>query len=86
MIELNKGVTLPDKAIKVVHRSDPSGTSFIWTSYLSAVSKEWADTLGGKKEVKWPVGEGAKGNDGVADQVKANDGASDISKPFMPST
>jgi phosphate ABC transporter phosphate-binding protein len=73
--ELNKGVDLPDKAIKVVHRSDPSGTSFIWTSYLSAVNKEWADTFGAKKEVKWPVGEGAKGNDGVADQIKANDGA-----------
>jgi phosphate ABC transporter phosphate-binding protein len=75
LIELNKGVSLPDKPIKVVRRSDPSGTSYIWTSYLSAVSKEWADKLGASKEVKWPVGEGAKGNDGVADQVKANDGA-----------
>jgi phosphate ABC transporter phosphate-binding protein len=72
--ELNKDVNLPNKAIKVVHRSDPSGSSFIWTSYLSAVSKDWADEYGASKEVKWPTGEGAKGSDGVADQVKANDG------------
>jgi len=73
--ELNKGVDLPDKAIKVVHRSDPSGSTFIWTSFLSAASKEWKDKLGASKEIKWPAGEGAKGTDGVADQVKATDGA-----------
>jgi phosphate ABC transporter phosphate-binding protein len=73
--ELNKGVDLPDKAIKVVHRSDPSGSTFIWTSYLSAVSSDWKEKLGASKEIKWPTGEGAKGTDGVADQVKATDGA-----------
>jgi phosphate transport system substrate-binding protein len=72
---LNKGVDLPDKPIKVVHRSDPSGSTFIFTSYLSAVSKEWADKFGASKEIKWAVGEGAKGTDGVADQVKASDGS-----------
>jgi phosphate transport system substrate-binding protein len=75
--ELNKNVDLPDKAIKVVHRSDPSGSTFIWTTFLSAASKEWANNpkLGASKEVVWPTGEGAKGTDGVADQVKATDGA-----------
>jgi phosphate transport system substrate-binding protein len=73
--KLNKGVDLPDKPIKVVHRSDPSGSTFIWTSYLSTASKEWADKHGASKEIKWPTGEGAKGTDGVADQVKANEGS-----------
>jgi phosphate transport system substrate-binding protein len=76
LLELNKGVDLPDKSIKVVRRSDPSGTTFTFTSYLASVSDEWKTAMGrGAKEVKWPVGEGAKGTDGVANQVKATDGA-----------
>jgi phosphate transport system substrate-binding protein len=71
---LNKGVDLPDKDIKVVHRSEPSGTTFVWTSYLTAVSNDWAK-IGAAKDVKWPTGEGAKGNDGVANQVVATEGS-----------
>jgi phosphate ABC transporter phosphate-binding protein len=72
--KLNPQLDLPSKEIKVVHRSEPSGTTFIWTSYLSAVSPEWAK-IGAAKEVKWPTGEGAKGTDGVANQVSASDGS-----------
>jgi len=72
--KLNPKVDLPAKEIKVIHRSEPSGTTFIWTSYLSAVSPEWAK-IGAAKEVKWPVGEGAKGNADVANQLNANEGS-----------
>jgi phosphate transport system substrate-binding protein len=74
---LNPGINLPDMAIVVVHRSDGSGTTFIFTDYLSSISPVWADSVGKGKAVKWPaaVGIGAKGNEGVAGQVKQTVGA-----------
>lgn len=68
--KLNPGVKLPDMNITVVHRSDGSGTTFIFTHYLADVSKEWADKVGFNKAVQWPVGVGGKGNEGVANYVK----------------
>jgi len=59
-----------DKAVSVVHRSDGSGTSNIWTSYLSAVNDKWAKTIGAGNSVNWPVGLGGKGNEGVSGVVK----------------
>jgi phosphate transport system substrate-binding protein len=67
---LNAGAKLPAADILVVHRSDGSGTTFIFTDYLSAVSPEWKRVVGKGKEVNWPTGIGAKGNEGVAGQVK----------------
>jgi phosphate transport system substrate-binding protein len=67
---LNPGKKLPSEPINVVYRSDSSGTSAIFTNYLSLVSKEWRDTVGAGKSVNWPVGSGQKGNDGVAGSVK----------------
>lgn len=72
---LNGGAALPDADILVVHRSDGSGTSFIFTNYLSTVSPSWSAGPGTGKEVQWPVGLGAKGNDGVAGQVSQMAGA-----------
>src|SRR5262245_18176220 len=66
----NPGVTLPDKLISVVRRSDGSGTSFLFTNYLSKVNKEWAEKVGFNTSVAWPVGLGGKGNEGVANYVK----------------
>jgi len=66
----NPGVKLPDTAIAVVHRSDGSGTTFIWTDYLSKVSPEWKAKVGSATSVNWPGGLGAKGNEGVAGLVK----------------
>jgi phosphate transport system substrate-binding protein len=66
----NPGVKLPAGDIIVVHRSDGSGTSFIWTDYLSKVSPEWSMKVGKNTAVNWPVGLGGKGNEGVAGQVK----------------
>ncbi len=66
----NPGVKIPDKQIVVVHRSDGSGTTSIFTDYLSSVNKEWAAKVGKGASVKWPVGLGGKGNEGVAGQVK----------------
>jgi phosphate transport system substrate-binding protein len=71
----NPDLPLPDKDIIVVHRSDGSGTTFIFTDYLSAVSKEWKDKVGVNSSVKWPVGLGGKGNEGVAGTVQQNDGS-----------
>ncbi|MGH7145564.1 MAG: phosphate ABC transporter substrate-binding protein PstS [Planctomycetota bacterium] len=65
----NAGVTLPDNDIVVVHRSDGSGTTYTWTDYLSKVSPEWKDKVGCAVSVKWPVGIGGKGNEGVAGDV-----------------
>ena len=62
----NPGVKLPDQKIIVVYRSDGSGTSFIWTDYLSKVSKEWKDSVGAGTSPNWPTGIGGKGNEGVA--------------------
>ncbi|HXT47448.1 MAG TPA: phosphate ABC transporter substrate-binding protein PstS, partial [Gemmatimonadaceae bacterium] len=72
---LNPGVTLPAKDVLIVHRSDGSGTTYIFSDYLSAVSASWASAPGKGKELSWPVGIGAKGNEGVAGQVKQTDGA-----------
>ena len=71
----NPGVNLPDKEIIVVHRSDGSGTSFIWTDYLSKVSPEWKSQVGADTSVKWPVGLGGKGNEGVAGSIRQLAGA-----------
>jgi len=71
----NKGVSLPDQAISVVHRSDGSGTTFIFVNYLSKVSAEWKSTVGEGTSVKWPAGVGGKGNEGVANYVGRIDGA-----------
>ena len=68
--ELNPDLSLPTAAdIVVVHRSDGSGTTFIWTSYLSQVSPEWNQTIGAGKSVQWTVGLGAQGNEGVSNTV-----------------
>ena len=67
---LNGGAKLPATDILVVHRSDGSGTSYVFTDYLAAVSPEWATKPGKGKEVQWPVGLGGKGNEGVAGQIK----------------
>jgi phosphate transport system substrate-binding protein len=66
----NKGVSLPTKGITVVHRSDGSGTTYIWTDYLSKVSEEWKNKVGKNTSVNWPVGLGGKGNEGVTGQIK----------------
>ena len=71
----NPGVNFPNQTIIVVHRSDGSGTSYIFTDYLSKVSKEWADSVGKNTSVKWPTGLGAKGNEGVAGMIRQMDGA-----------
>lgn len=75
IVALNPGVTLPAKDIVVVHRSDGSGTSFIFTSYLAAVSADWKSKVGAGSSVNWPVGLGGKGNEGVAGTVSQNDGS-----------
>ena len=73
--ELNPGVKLPDEAIAVVRRSDGSGTTFIWTDYLSKVSAEWKRKVGASTAVAWPEGVGGKGNEGVAAYVQRIKGA-----------
>ncbi len=70
----NPGVNFPDKPIILVHRSDGSGTNYIFTDYLSKVSPEWKSQVGKGTSVKWPVGLGAKGNDGVAGMIRQMDG------------
>src|SRR5216110_1961861 len=72
---LNSGVTLPDQEIVVVHRSDGSGTTYIWTDYLSKINHEWKTKVGKNTSVNWPTGIGAKGNEGVSGQVKQTPGA-----------
>jgi phosphate transport system substrate-binding protein len=72
---VNPEAALSDQPIIVVHRSDGSGTSYIWTDYLSKVSKAWERRVGRGTSVKWPVGLGGKGNEGVAGQVKSMPGA-----------
>lgn len=66
----NKGVNLPGNDIVVVHRSEGSGTTYIWTDYLSKVSEEWKTKVGKGASVNWPVGLGGKGNEGVTGQIK----------------
>jgi phosphate transport system substrate-binding protein len=69
--ELNPDLPLPSADIVVVHRSDGSGTTFIWTSYLSQVSPEWNQTVGAGKSVQWTVGLGAQGNEGVSGTIQS---------------
>jgi phosphate transport system substrate-binding protein len=73
--KLNRGVKLPDQAISVVHRSDGSGTTFLFTNYLSKVNPEWKSKVGEGTAVNWPTGVGGKGNEGVANYVSRIDGA-----------
>jgi phosphate ABC transporter phosphate-binding protein len=73
--DLNPKAKLPDKDIVVVHRSDGSGTTYIWVDYLAKVSDAWREKVGVATSVKWPVGDGEKGNEGVANRVKSTDGA-----------
>jgi phosphate transport system substrate-binding protein len=70
IVATNPGVNLPTNDITVVHRSDGSGTTFVWTDYLSKISPEWKEKVGAGTSVNWPVGVGAKGNEGVTGQVK----------------
>jgi phosphate transport system substrate-binding protein len=67
---VNPGISLPDQNITVVHRSDGSGTTYVWTDYLSKVSPEWQSSVGKGTSVKWPVGIGGKGNEGVAGMIR----------------
>jgi len=71
----NPGVNLPNQDIIVVHRSDGSGTSFIFTDYLSKVSSEWKNSVGADTSVKWPIGMGGKGNEGVAGMIRQLQGS-----------
>ncbi len=72
---LNPGVTLPAEDILVVHRSDGSGTTYVFTDFLSKVSPEWKRRVGQATSVEWPVGLGGKGNEGVTQQVKQSEGS-----------
>jgi len=71
---LNPGMRLPNRPISVARRSDGSGTTWIYTNYLKAVSPAWRSQVGAGKSVAWPVGQGARGNDGVAALVKQQSG------------
>jgi phosphate transport system substrate-binding protein len=73
--KVNPGVNFPNQPIIVIYRSDGSGTTFIFTDYLSKVSKDWANTVGKGTSVKWPIGMGGKGNEGVAGQVRQLQGS-----------
>ncbi len=75
ILKLNSKLKLPDLAISVVHRADSSGTSFIFTNYMSKVSPEWKTKVGENSAVEWPTGMGGKGNEGVANFVKQTNGA-----------
>jgi phosphate transport system substrate-binding protein len=75
LAKANPGVKFPDEDIVIVHRSDGSGTTYIWTDYLSKVSSEWKDKVGKGTSVNWPVGLGGKGNEGVAGTVKQTEGS-----------
>jgi phosphate transport system substrate-binding protein len=75
LAQLNPGVKLPDRDIIVVHRSDGSGTTYVFVDYMSKVSPEWKKQVGTATSVNWPVGLGGKGNEGVTQQVKQTEGA-----------
>jgi phosphate transport system substrate-binding protein len=75
LVKTNPGVNLPNLPITVVHRSDGSGTTFVFTTYLASKAAHWASEVGANDSVKWPVGLGGKGNDGVAAYVKQTPGA-----------
>ena len=83
--KLNPGVNLPHLAIATVHRADGSGTNFIFTNYLSKMSPQWASQVGAATSVEWPSGVGAKGNEGVAGNVKQTGARSAMSNMPMPS-
>src|SRR4030095_12354925 len=70
IVQLNQGTKLPDSAITPVYRSDASGTTNVFTTYLSQVSPRWKSSLGANTSVSWPAGQGGKGNEGVAALVK----------------
>ena len=72
---LNPGVKLPDQDLIVVHRSDGSGTTYVFTDYMNKFSREWKDKVGFATSVNWPVGLGGKGNEGVTQQIKQTEGA-----------
>ena len=75
IVKLNPGVNLPSTDITVVHRSDGSGTTYIWVDYLAKVSPEWKQKVGVNTSVNWPVGVGGKGNEGVSGLVKQTPGS-----------
>lgn len=71
----NPGINLPDLSISVIYRSDGSGTTFIFSDYMSKISEKWAKDIGTGKSLNWPIGMGAKGNPGVAGTIKQTEGA-----------
>jgi phosphate transport system substrate-binding protein len=73
--QANPGINFPDKPIIVIYRSDGSGTTFIFTDYLSKISKDWSNTVGKGTSVKWQIGMGGKGNEGVAGQIRQLQGS-----------
>lgn len=75
LVEANQGVNLPNLAVAPVYRADGSGTTFVFASYLNAVSSDWKDKVGAATSVRWPVGTGARGNDGIAATVRNTRGA-----------
>jgi phosphate transport system substrate-binding protein len=75
IVKANPGVNLPNVSMVVIHRSEGSGTTYIWTDYLSKVSTDWRDQVGKGAAVKWPVGLGAKGNEGVSGMIRQMEGA-----------
>jgi len=75
LTSVNPDLNLPDKEIIVAHRSDGSGTTFIWTDYLSKVSPDWKTQVGADTSVRWPVGLGAKGNEGVSGLIRQMSGS-----------
>ena len=75
LTKANPGVNLPNQPIIVIHRSDGSGTTYIWTDYLSKVSSDWKNQVGKGTSVKWPVGLGGKGNEGVAGMIRQMQGS-----------
>jgi len=75
IVEMNRGLTMPNLAIAPVYRADGSGTTFVFTDYLSIIDPAWKSTVGSATSVKWPVGNGGKGNDGVSATVRQVKGA-----------
>jgi phosphate transport system substrate-binding protein len=75
LTKINPGVSLPSGGITVVHRSDGSGTTFVWADYLSKISPEWKQKVGANSSLNWPVGVGGKGNEGVAGLVRQSPGS-----------
>ncbi|MEO5739436.1 MAG: phosphate ABC transporter substrate-binding protein PstS [Vicinamibacterales bacterium] len=73
--KINPGVSLPSGSITVVHRSDGSGTTFVWADYLAKISPEWKEKVGANSSLNWPVGVGGKGNEGVAGLVTQSPGS-----------